>query len=308
MAAAVGMGALVRGLVAIFLSTVIVVPTAHSELYYLIVGGIGGEPRYETLFSQQAQALAAVAERTLGGDLRVSLIHGEDATKTALKAEFEYLAEVTMASDSLAVFLVGHGSYDGEQYKFNLPGPDISDKELLEWLAGVSAGTKLLVNASSASGALAGKWVGEGRTLITATKSGGERNATRFGEHWVAALSSGEADANKNGIITAQEAFEYTEAKVAGSFESEGTLATEHAQIIGDASERFIVARLVPQAAETPRAQLLLTELQALEEKINALRVRRDEMETDLYWNALQELLLELALVQRQIDEEQAVQ
>ena len=70
----------------------------------------------------------------------------------------------------------------------------------------------------------------------------------------------------------------------------------------------MIVARLVPQAAETPRAQLLLTELQALEGKINALRVRRDEMETDLYWNALQELLLELALVQRQIDEEQAAQ
>ena len=32
------------------------------------------------------------------------------------------------------------------------------------------------------------KWAGDGRTLITATRSGFERNATRFAEHWAKAL------------------------------------------------------------------------------------------------------------------------
>ncbi len=165
-----------------------------------------------------------------------------------------------------------------------------------------------MVNTSSASGALVGQWAKEDNTLITATKSGGERNATRFGEYWVASLTSEEADVNKNGIITAEEAFRYTETKVAGSFESEGTLATEHAQIEGDAPERFIVARLRPRKPDTPKIQLLRDESQELEEQIDELRMKREEMGTDSYLNALQELLLELALVQRQIDEEQSAQ
>ena len=308
MASTFGMGTPMRGLAIVFLSAAIVVPTAHAELYYLIVGGIGGESRYEKIFSEQTQSLAQVAEQTLGDDLRVSLIYGEEATKTALKSKLQHLAESTSASDSLAVFLVGHGSYDGEQYKFNLTGPDISDDELLELVNAVPAGEKLLVNTSSASGALVGQWTGEDRTLITATRSGGERNATRFGEYWVASLTSEEADVNKNGIITAEEAFRYTEARVAGSFESEGTLATEHAQIEGDAPERFIVARLRSLKSDTPKIQLLRDESQELEKQIDELRMKREEMGTDSYLNALQELLLELALVQRQIDEEQSVQ
>ena len=51
MASTFGMGTPMRGLAIIFLSAAIVVPTAHAELYYLIVGGIGGESRYEKIFS-----------------------------------------------------------------------------------------------------------------------------------------------------------------------------------------------------------------------------------------------------------------
>ena len=45
---------------------------------------------------------------------------------------------------------------------------------------------------------------------------------------------------------------------------------------------------------------------EVLEGQIDALRGRRDEMENDAYLEELQSLLLELALVQREIDEARA--
>ena len=285
------------------LGTVLLAASAHAELYYLIVGGIGGQPAYEDRFVTQTESLASAARRTLGDESRVAVLSGEAANREALTAELARLADVTIDEDSVAIFLLGHGSYDGEFYKYNLPGPDIDGDAFAELLGAIPADRQLVVNATSASGAVLESWAGEGRTLITATRSGGERNATRFGEYWSAALSSDEADANKNGAITAQEAFEFAERKVSDSYESAGTLATEHPQLVGDTAGSFNVALLDARIATTAELEGLIGELTVLEEEIEILRSRRSEMDSDVYLGELQDLLLELALVQREIDE-----
>ena len=278
-------------------------PFAHAELYYLIVGGLGGQVSYEERFVAQTEALADAARRTLGDGSRVSVLSGEAASRDALTAELVRLAEVTSATDSVAIFLLGHGSYDGEFYKFNLPGPDIDGETVAKLLEAIPAGRQLVVNTSSASGAVLESWSGDGRTLITATRTGGERIATRFGEHWAAALSSDEADANKNGAITVQEAFDFAARKVSDSYEGAGNLATEHPQLVGDAAGSFNVALLEARIATTAELEGLIGELGVLEEQIEVLRLRRNEMDDDAYLSELQNLLVELALVQREIDE-----
>ena len=278
-------------------------PPAQAELYYLIVGGLGGEPAYANRFMAQTESLADAAARSLGDESRVTLLNGEEATREALTEALQQLAQTVTPADTLAVFLVGHGTYDGFAYKYNLPGRDLDGGELGELLGAVPAGRQLVVNATSASGAVLESWTQEGRTLITATKSGGERNATRFAEHWTAALSSDGADTNRNGIITAQEAFDYAERMVAESYENEGALATEHAQLAGEPAESFTAARLEARVALTQELERLFADLDALEGEVQALGTRRNEMNSDAYLNALQDLLLELALVQRQIDD-----
>ncbi len=278
---------------------------AHAELYYLIVGGLGGEAKYQEQFDKQIKDLAAVARRTTG-DARVAVLTGEGATREAIEKSLGSLKTRAKPADTLAVILVGHGSYDGEAYKLNLPGPDIDGAELLKLLAAVPARSQLVVNTTSASGATLDAWAGDGRTLITATRSGFERNATRFATHWAKALADGSADINKNGVITAQEAFDYASREVADSFKTTGTLATEHPQIKGDGAARFMVARLQSAPAPaTPALAALDRQKTALEEKIEALRLRRAELPNDEYLNQLQALLLELADVQGKIDEAQ---
>jgi hypothetical protein len=275
---------------------------ARAELYYLIVGGIGGDPAYAGRFADDATAMAAAAERTLGGGERVKVLSGEAATREALRAALGELAQSTVASDRLAVFLVGHGSYDGHEYKLNLPGEDITGTELALLLGVVPASSQLVVNATSASGSVLESWSGDGRAVITATRSGAERNATRFAQHWAAALSAESADLNRNGSISAQEAFDYAARLVADSYEAEGTLATEHPELRGDAAGAFEVSRLAPRVAATPEAVVLNERLAELEEEIAALRLRREELGED-YLPQLQSLLVELAEVQEQIDE-----
>jgi len=280
---------------------------AHAELYYLIVGGLGGEAEYQDRFDQDTKALAAVARRTTSQN-RVQVLTGEAATREALVKGLESLRARAKAADSLAVVLVGHGSFDGETYKLNLPGPDIDGDELAKLLAAIPARSQLIVNATSASGAVLEKWAAEGRTLITATRSGFERNATRFAEHWASALANGSADINKNGVITAQEAFDYASREVADSFEKEGTLATEHPQMAGGAAARFTVARLASAApaaaaaAANPAVAALVAERDKLDGEIEALRARRGEMTNEAYLNELQRLLVQLAETQGKID------
>jgi hypothetical protein len=287
------------------LAAVAVAPAAHAELYYLIVGGLGGEAKYQEQFDEQVKELATVARRTTG-DARVAVLRGEGATREAIEQSLGSLKTRAKATDTLAVILVGHGSYDGEAYKLNLPGPDIDGEAFLTLLAEVPARSQLVVNTTCASGATLEAWAGDGRTLITATRSGFERNATRFATHWAKALADGSADINKNGVITAQEAFDYASREVEDSFKVAGTLATEHPQLTGDGAARFMVARLAsaPTPA-TPALAALDKEKSAVEEKIEALRQRRAEMPNERYLDELQALLLELADVQGKIDEAQ---
>ena len=279
---------------------------AHAEIYYLIVGGLGGEPTYEEQFAKDTEALAAVARRTTAAS-RVMVLQGEGATREALVSSLDSLRTRAKAADNVIVMLVGHGSYDGEAYKLNLPGPDIDGDEFAKLLSAVPARSQLVVNSTSASGAVLEKWAAEGRTLITATRSGFERNATRFARHFAAALAAGSADINKNGAITAQEAFDYASRSVADSFTKDGALATEHPQIAGGAASRFTVARLASAGpAETvatnPAVAALVAEREKLDAEIEALRGRRESMASDAYLAELQRLLVQLAEVQGRID------
>jgi hypothetical protein len=296
-----------RSAAAVLAAALCAAAPAHAELYYLIIGGLGGEAGYDEQFAKDTEALAAVARRSTAAS-RVMLLQGEGATREAVTSSLDSLRARAKAADSLVVMLVGHGSYDGEAYKLNLPGPDIDGEEFAKLLAAVPARSQLVVNTTSASGAVLEKWAAEGRTLITATRSGFERNATRFAQHFAAALAAGSADINKNGAITAQEAFDYASRSVADSFEKDGALATEHPQIAGGAAGRFTVARLasagppIDASAANPAVAALVAEREKLDADIEALRARRESMPNDAYLAELQKLLVQLADVQGKID------
>src|SRR5262249_49362056 len=84
---------------------------------------------------------------------------------------------------------------------------------------------------SSSSGAFLPTVSAPGRVVVTATKTGGERNETEFPEYFIEAFKDNAADRDRNGHVSVAEAFEYAKSKVAQSFQQKGIILTEHARI-----------------------------------------------------------------------------
>jgi hypothetical protein len=164
---------------------------------------------------------------------------------------------------------------------------------------------QLLVNTSSASGAIKDQLENENRVVITATRNGNERLATRFGEYFFEAIDDSSADINKNNAITAQEAFDYAERMVKDYFEYQGQLATEHPQISGDYAGQFVIARLGQDrpVGDDPELARLLSEQGAIDIKIEELQLKKSELQQDDFLSQLQMLMIELSTIQEKIDQ-----
>jgi hypothetical protein len=282
---------------------------AHSAVRVLIVSGLGGEADYEQKFQNQAKAVAAAAAHSGAAQNDIVVVSGEQARRTTLDPELAKFASSVKSDDQAVIVFIGHGSFDGEEYRFNLPGPDITGKQIATFLNTVPASQMLVVNATSSSGSVVETWRRPNRVVITATKSGSERNATRFAEYWVQALSSPEADRDKNEIVTAAEAYEFASRKVADAFKSDASLATEHSRLDGKSADRVIVARLGKSALLPNDAQLdaMMKEQTTLEQQFDQVKARKASLAQDQYYNELEKVLLNLARLDKRIDERKAV-
>jgi len=300
-ATALGVALSRRGALAVLLlAGVTAIPAAHAGAHVIIIEGLGGEPRYTRQFDAQVQALAA-ASRALDGNDAVRVLAGEQATRARILAQFRHLTSQMGRRDELILYLIGHGSFDGREYKFNVPGPDLSDVDLKAALQGVRAERQLVIVTGSASGALLPTLGAAHRVLLTATRNGDERNVTRFGAALVAALQSPEADTDKDGRISAREAFSYAQRSVQDQYRRDGLLASEHAVLQGEQADGFLLASLTRSApAQVPTGQLRRRD--ALNARIRALEARKDTLAPADYQQQLQDLLLQLARLQQQID------
>jgi hypothetical protein len=293
---------------------------AQAAPYYVTVAGLGGEPDYEQRFTALAKDLDKIF-KAAASDAHVYTLTGGDSTKARLTDTLGQIARDVKADDEFILILIGHGSYDGEVYKLNLPGPDISGEDLALLCDRIPAKRQLIVNTTSASGGSIGALQKPGRIVIAATKTGTEKNATVFARYWVDALRDGTADVDKNEAISALEAFQFADRKTAEFYTSQKRLATEHAVIEdtgkkegvraasaengeGSLAASFILLRIgaAQKAANDPAKRALLDKKEELERKIDLLKYQKAAMSADDYKKQLSDALLQLARVQEDLD------
>jgi len=293
---------------------------APAATYYVTIAGLGGEPDYEQHFEMWASDIEKVLKGS-GSDAKIETLKGAAATRTAISALLGRIAGEATAQDVLVVMLIGHGTYDGVDYKINLPGPDLSAADLAKLLDKIRASRQLVVNMTSASGGSIEALKHQNRVLITATKTGTEKNATVFTRYWLEALGDAAADTDKNDTISALEAFRYAQQKTANFYETQKRIATEHAVIEdtgagpavrtpsaengnGLRAASFPLVRLgsAQAAASDPNKRKLLDKKEELEQQIDKLKYEKAALPADEYKKSLGELLLELAKTQEELD------
>jgi len=293
---------------------------AHATTFYVTVAGLGGEEEYQQRFETWAKEIDKLLKASPDSDVRT--IFGATATKAKVQSTLQSVATKAQTSDALVIMLIGHGTFDGTDYKLNLPGPDITAGELAAMLERVPAGRQLVVNMTSASGGSLKALQRPNRVVIAATKSGSERNATVFARYWVEALRDPTADTDKNETISALEAYRYAERKTAQFYETQKRLATEHAMLEdtgrgdgvkqpspqnghGLAASQFALLRLASNSKEMaadPAKQALLKQREDLEGRIDKLKYEKAALQADDYRRQLRALLTELAKVQAELD------
>jgi hypothetical protein len=293
---------------------------ARAGIYYVTVAGLGGEPDYEQRFTAMANDLDKLLKSS-GGEAHVFTLTGAQATRGQMTETLGEIAKQATPEDDFVLVLIGHGSFDGVEYKFNLVGPDISGAELASLCDRIASRRQLIVNTTSSSGGSIGALEKPGRAVIAATKTGTEKNATVFARYWVEALHDPTADLDKNDSISALEAFEYADRKTVAFYDSQKRLATEHAvfedtgkgQAVRAAAtgtgeghflSTFTVLRIgaAQRAANDPAKRDLLAKKEELEQKIDTLKYQKAAMDLEDYKKQLTEALIELARVQAELD------
>jgi len=290
----------------------------HAATYYVVVAGLGGEPDYEQRFTAAANDLDK-AFKAQGPASHVYTLSGANATAAHMRETMANIAHEAKSDDDFVLILIGHGSFDGVEYKFNLVGPDLSAGELAALCDHIAAKRELVVDTTSASGGAISAIQHPGRAIITATKSGTEKNATVFARYWVEALQDPAADTDKSDSVSAMEAFNYAAKKTADFYDSQKRLATEHpvfsdsgkgdpvrvsGQGQGAMLSSFTLLRIgeSQQAANNPAKRALLEQKDQLEQKIDTLKYQKAAMDPADYKKQLTEALVKLASVQQELD------
>jgi hypothetical protein len=288
--------------------------SSAQETHLLVITGISGDEEHAKLFHQLATRfidaakkrdavpdgnIVYLAEKSNVDPARISGV----STKEGIEKAFADVAAKAHPNDEIFVLLIGHGGFDGRTATFNMPGPDFSAADFARLLRKFSAERVVFVDTTSSSGGFLPELAGPGRTIVTATKTGGEKLEPRFAQFFVEAYDTDAADHDRNGRISVAEAFDYAKAQVAGAYQKAGTIQTEHAAL-DDGSEGKLAATLFLSTSgrvsanldmNNPQVRELVKERDALEQQVAALRLRKASMDAADYDQQLEKLLLDLA-------------
>ena len=318
-------------------TVLLVAPVAAQQTHVLVITGLSGDPVYAEQFHAWATTFieAAIDRYELPAenvtylaekiDLDPDRIDGR-STRDNVEQALVDVADRAQPNDHVFVLLVGHGSYQSGESRFNLPGRDLTAQEYAGLLEPLRTQRVSFVNAATASGGFIEALSGDGRTVVTATRSGGQWNETVFGGYFVAAFAEGEAesDQNKDGRVSVLEAFEYAVTQVARVYESDGRLQTEHA-LLDDNGDKEGTREPDPLSTTTdgalartlfisagdgtgmagwpddPALRVLYQARLDIQEQIEALQATRGGTDETRYQAEMEKLLVAIALKSREI-------
>lgn len=285
----------------------------------LVVIGAEGTPEYGAEFRKWADLWQAAAKK---GNAEFTCIGRDSEDKeTDRDRLIAFLQRAPRSGTApLWVVLVGHGTDDGRDARFNLRGPDVTAREFAEWLGPVKRPVAV-INCASASGPFVNHLSGPDRVVVTATRSGSESNYARFGGYLAAAIGDPAADLDRDGQVSLLEAYLTAADRTREFYRGEARLATEHPLLddngdkLGSPADWFQGVRAVKRAKDgaavdgtrahqwhlvpSERERALPPDVRRrrdeLELALADLRDQKDRLGEDEYYSRVEKVMVELA-------------
>lgn len=296
-------------------------PAADAPQVVVVVGA-EGQPEFGKQFRKQAAQWTNACVRA--GATYELIGTDTNATSSDLDRFHTCIAGApTNGLSPLWIVLIGHGTWDGHEARFNLRGPDCTATNLAQWLKPFQRPIAV-INTASASAPWIPVLADPRRVVISATRSGDEQNLTRFGGFLAEAIADPSGDLDQDGQTSLLEAFLRASTRTTEWYQTAGRLATEHALIddngdgLGTPAAWFRGTRATRKAAAGARLdgaaarQFVLvrgewdqrlsptdrTKRDALELELSRLRERRPEPPDEAYYRKIEAIALELARLQ----------
>jgi hypothetical protein len=296
---------------------------AAAQRFALIVSGASGGREYVTQYNRWTTDLSKSLVDNLKFDSALvttlsDTIQPESAsTADNVRRVIGLIAARMTREDVLLIVLIGHGTFDGTDSKFNLVGRDL---ESTEWAALLRPlpGRLVIVNTASASFPFLERLAAPRRVVVTATDSPAQRFDTVFPGYFIRSLADTAADLDKNGRISVWEAFAAASAGVRRYYQQRGQLSTERALIDdngdgvgneasspgddGSYASRTYLDESLPGAAPTDEVLLrLLQRKTTLEGEVEDLKIRKTFLSATEYAKEFERIMIELAQVSHDI-------
>jgi hypothetical protein len=289
------------------------------------VRGAPGAAEYKAQFVRWAGQWQAAALKS--GAVWIAIGGDEQSGVSDRERLHSVLAEQAKESlQPLWIVLIGHGTYDGREAKFNMRGADVTDAELANWLAPMKRQV-VVINCASSSGPFINRLSGPNRVVVTATKSGFELNFTRFGQYLAEAITDPRADLDKDGQVSLLEAYITAGSGIEEYYRARSQLASEHALLddngdkLGTPASWFKGVRatqrardgaaldgtrahqmhLIPSDRERGMPAEMRQRRDELESLIADLRDQKEKLKDDEYYARLEKLMVELAELYRKL-------
>ena len=301
-----------------------VVAFAQSEQRFaLVISGASGGKEYVAQYANWTDSFS----RVLTGRLKMRpeavtvLTDSEQPVRAAtadnVRGVIADLRTKMTRDDILVIVLIGHGTFDGVDAKFNLVGRDL---ESAEWgaLLKTVPGRLVVVNTTAGSFPFIERLAAPRRIVISATDSVAQRFDTVFPQYFIKAFEDESADLDKNGRVSIWEAFAGASAGVRRHYQQRGQLSTERALIDdngdgvgrgvaedgedGSAASRTYLDESQPGAPPTDEVLLkLLQRRSLLEAEADELKIRRAFLPAADYAREFERLMIDLAKVSSEI-------
>src|SRR5207237_1591770 len=144
----------------------------------IIIAGAPGEEEYGKAFSEWAALWDKAGAQSGAKTISIGLKAVEGTTdRDRLQKTLE--TEAKESANELWLVLIGHGTFDGKEAKFNLRGPDVSATEIAQWLKPFRR-RLILINTASSSAPFLNKISGTNRVIVTTTRCSNENILHRF--------------------------------------------------------------------------------------------------------------------------------
>jgi hypothetical protein len=293
---------------------------AFADSSAIIIQGIGQSDDFDKKYTKWATGIQGALVEDLGFSKdRVVLLTGDSSRKENIQKTFDQMKAQVKPQDTFLLFLIGAGAFDTD-YKLSILGQDLTATEYGKLVDSLNPSRSIVVAGTDSSGGLLEKIAAKNRLIIASSRSG-EKEPANFYDYFLQGLKGLAADEDKDKKISIWEAFKFANAGVDRFYKEQQRIQTEHsglsangaAQVAANIGDQDVpvLARVTsfnadrPVVVSDPRLQTLLTELKAIDTRIEELRLQKSLLPEAEYDKRLEDLVIERTRKNLQVQEQQ---